>query len=366
MYLPQFHPIPENDEWWGAGFTEWTNVTKAKPLFKGHHQPQLPSDTGFYDLRLPEVRALQARMAGNNNIDGFCYYHYWFEGRRLLNQPFDAVLSSKEPNFPFCLCWANETWSRAWDGLERNVLIKQSYSEEDNINHIKWLISAFSDFRYMKINGKPLFVIYRPGSIPDIRGLIELWNEESKKAGFPGIYFVGAISGFTVDEDKLFDDNLFNAYLDFQPNRKDFPEAVNFRSFFYEKLRTILPDFIYQTLKNNVRAKKIISYKSFVEQKINTGYKNLPERTYPCVFPSWDNTPRRDTPTIIQNLDESVYGEWLLKAINVSIGNFKGDEQLVFINAWNEWAEGCHLEPDTKLGDRFLKETRRILTKSKE
>ncbi|MDJ0634982.1 MAG: glycoside hydrolase family 99-like domain-containing protein [Xenococcaceae cyanobacterium MO_188.B29] len=178
FYLPQYHPIPENDKWWGKGFTEWTSVAKAKPLFKDHYQPHLPADLGFYDLRLPEVRQAQADLAREYGIYGFCYYHYWFNGKRLLERPFNEVLESGKPDFPFCLCWANENWTRRWDGQDREILIEQKYSVVDDREHIKSLISAFKDPRYIKIDGKPLFLIYRVNSLPDPSLTQKIWREE--------------------------------------------------------------------------------------------------------------------------------------------------------------------------------------------
>ena len=182
FYLPQFHPTPENDEWWGKGFTEWTNVTKARPLFPGHYQPQLPADMGFYDLRLPEAREAQAALAREYGIHGFCYYHYWFNGRRILERPFNEVLASGKPDFPFCLCWANENWTRVWDGGEKNVLLEQKYSHEDDLAHIESLIPAFRDERYIRIDGKPLFLVYRTGLLPNPARTAEIWREAAKRA----------------------------------------------------------------------------------------------------------------------------------------------------------------------------------------
>ena len=191
LYLPQFHPIPENDKWWGPGFTEWTNVTRAERLFGNHRQPRLPADLRFYDLRLSESRSAQARLAADSGLEGFCYYHYWFRGRRLLERPFAEVLASGAPNFPFCLCWANETWSRRWLGEERDVLIEQNYSPEDDRQHARWLCTAFGDSRYMRVDGRPLFLVYRPRHLPNPRQTADVLREETVRAGLPEPYLVG-------------------------------------------------------------------------------------------------------------------------------------------------------------------------------
>ncbi len=191
FHLPQFHPIPENNEWWGNGFTEWTNTAKARVLFPGHYQPHIPADLGFYDLRLAEARLAQAELAQKYGIEGFCYYHYWFAGRRILNRPVDEILGSREPNFPFCLCWANETWSGVWHGLENKVLIQQTYpGDEDHIKHFRQLLPFFQDERYIKTDQKPVFLIYKPTKIPDCKRATDLWRELALRAGLKGIFLV--------------------------------------------------------------------------------------------------------------------------------------------------------------------------------
>jgi lipopolysaccharide biosynthesis protein len=183
FYLPQYHPIPENDEWWGRGFTEWMNVSRAKPLFDGHYQPHLPAKLGFYDLRVPEVRQAQADLARRHGIEGFCYWHYWFEGKRLLERPFNEVLSSGQPDFPFCLAWANETWSRRWLGEDKDILQEQTYSLEDDLDHITWLMEAFADPRYIRVHGRPLFLIYKPFDLPDPERTTETFRSECVRNG---------------------------------------------------------------------------------------------------------------------------------------------------------------------------------------
>src|SRR3990172_1193224 len=191
FYLPQFHPIPENDEWWGRGFTEWTNTAKGRPLFKGHYQPHVPADLGFYDLRLPETRADQADMARKYGVEAFCYYQYWFAGRQLLERPFNEVLASGEPDFPFCLCWANQTWTGIWHGTPNRILVEQTYpGMEDHRRHFEALLPAFCDKRYLKVDGKPLFAIYNPMELPDTPRVLELWRGLAAKAGLPGLYLL--------------------------------------------------------------------------------------------------------------------------------------------------------------------------------
>lgn len=355
FYLPQFHPIPENDQWWGKGFTEWTNVTAVRPRFEGHRQPQLPADLGFYDLRLSAAREAQAQLAQQYGIHGFCYYHYWFGGERLLQQPFDEVLASGAPDMPFCLCWANESWTRAWDGLERQVLKKQDYSWQDHVDHIEWFIQAFRDSRYIRIGGKPLLVIYRLQNIPDAAKVLAMWRETAENAGFPSIYVCAVRSGFYKGADKDFIDMGADAVIDFQPNSNDFPGAGFSKVGSYRLAKKLLPDALYQRIKLSVSANNLVDYRKMVEGLLAKVWP----RDYvklPCVFPSWDNSARRKSAVIIQNDDPSLYGQWLENAIT-KVQDYPAEERLVFVNAWNEWAEGCHLEPDAEMKHQFLQAT---------
>ena len=217
FYLPQFHPIPENEQWWGPGFTEWTNVTRARPQFKGHQQPHLPADLGFYDLRLPDTRRAQADLAREYGITGFCYYHYWFTGRRLLERPFNEVLASGEPDLPFCLCWANEHWTRTWDGFERNVLMDQGYSVEDDLMHIRWLCNAFRDPRYIRVEGRPLFLIYRAGNLPNSVRTTSIWREEAIRQSV-GEPFLCRVESFPMDKGVDPHATGFDAAVEFVPD----------------------------------------------------------------------------------------------------------------------------------------------------
>ena len=364
FYLPQYHPIPENNEWWGDGFTEWTNVSAARPRYQGHYQPHIPADLGFYDLRLEETRLAQAELARQYGITGFCYYHYWFNGKRLLNRPFDEVLKNNSPDLPFCLCWANENWTRAWDGLDRQVLIQQNYTSEDSDQHIAWLIDAFKDDRYIKIDGRPLLLIYRLDHIPNVKDMIVSWRNAVREAGFPDMYLCAVKNGFVTIEDEAILDLGFNAIVDFQPDRRDFPPPSGFKPYLYSVTRRFLPDIVYQRIKLSISANNIVNYRDMVKGIIQKVWPTAYCK-FPCVFPSWDNSARRKSATIIQNEEPALYGQWLNKAIQ-NVKSYPESEQIVFINAWNEWAEGCHLEPDIKYGKAFLLETLNAVKKSQQ
>lgn len=356
FYLPQFHPISENNEWWGKGFTEWTNVTKSKALYNGHYQPQLPADMGFYDLRCPEVKYEQANLAKNYGVDGFIYYHYWFHGKRLLNKPIDDLVTDNNFKFPFALCWANETWARTWDGLDHEVLIKQEYSNDDHVNHAKYLAKVFLNENYIRVDNKPLFLIYRPAKVEGLSFFISCLVKECQSLGLsaPHLSFVRA--SFS-SENKKFAYEVADSVVDFQPNSDDFPPPVGLKNSLISFSMKILPNYIYQLIKRNVKVYKQVSYAGIVDYKTKEHFEANGCEVFPCCFPSWDNSPRRSTPTIIQNEDPEKFKRWLKASAEYAD---KNKNKIVFINAWNEWAEGCHLEPDQKMGDAFLKVVRNV------
>ncbi|MCX7984301.1 MAG: glycoside hydrolase family 99-like domain-containing protein [Bacteroidetes bacterium] len=353
FYLPQFHPIPENDQWWGKGFTEWTNVTRAKPLYKGHYQPHLPADLGFYDLRNPETREAQADLAKLYGISGFCYWHYWFNGKRLLERPFEEVLESGKPDFPFCLAWANEPWSRRWHGLEQDVLQPQTYGgEEDDERHIQWLVKAFKDKRYIKLDGKPLFLIYNPAHLPSPECTIERWRKCVQKAGFDDLFIV-AIKSHEKTWTKSWKDSGFDHELIFQPNFgiiKDLHTTL--QSF------SILPTIYGRDEVDPIVVPYNVVWKDFAAFSLQ--YPSL----FTTVVPQWDNSPRRKyQPVILEGPSPIEYEKWL----TFDIDRARVEKRpFVFVNAWNEWAEGNHLEPDQQYGHAFLQATYNALSASPE
>lgn len=352
IHLPQFHPFAENDEWWGKGFTEWTNVTKAKPLFNGHYQPHLPADLGFYDLRLAEARLAQEALAKAYGIYGFCYYHYWFNGKRLLHEPIDRKLANPEEDFPFMLCWANENWTRRWDGKELDVLVEQNYSIQDDEQHIEFLIHHFfKDERYIKINNKPFFVVYRVGLLPNTQQTAEIWNEACKKAGFKGIYLAFMRrEGYNESPKQI----NFDASIDFKPDFRDNPSHLK-ASF----LKRLLFKFGWNSQDPFIN-NQIINYYDYVVYQ-----KNLVQpkwKNYPGLTPSWDNSSRRNHggAFILKDSTPEQYGEWLKHTLH-NFTPYSEEESFLFINAWNEWAEGNHLEPCQKWGLAYLEATKAAL-----
>ena len=282
-YLPQFHPFPENDEWWGTGFTEWTNVGKAKRYYPGHDQPRVPSELGYYDLRVAETREEQALMAREAGVEGFIYWHYWFAGHELMERPFDEVLASGKPDFPFALAWANQTWKGFNFGVndERNVLIEQTYpGEEDYIAHFNKVLPAFKDKRYITCDGKPIFVIYEPFDIPDPKAFIDLWQDLAKKNGLKGIYFIGLENGYFTEEEglkykKAIEEVGFDAvnYMRLHPNKQTFWQLQ-----------------FHRICKHVLRWPNIYSYKK--QMKWFSNETDREENAMPCIIPGWDHTPR--------------------------------------------------------------------------
>lgn len=350
--LPQFHPFKENDEWWGKGFTEWTNVTKCRPRFPGHYQPHLPADTGFYDLRLPEAREMQAEMAKEYGIYGFCYYHYWFNGHQLMEKPLEGILKMKKPDFPFMLCWANENWTRAWDGGFREILIEQKYTEEDDVNHINFLIdNYFNDNRYIRVDGKPVFCVYRQDIFPNIKRTIEIWRKEAKKKDME--LYLCLFESFSPVGSK-FSELGFDAVIDFQPT------AV-YNNGYFNKHKCIIRRIVNRMSMLILRRcilPDIVSYKKYVDYMLEQEVPNF--KKYPCVSPSWDNASRRKKSNflVFHKSTPTLFGKWLRNTI-MKYKSYSKDENFIFINAWNEWAEGNHLEPDRKWGRQYLEEVKK-------
>lgn len=357
-YLPQFHPIAENDEWWGKGFTEWTNVGKAKPLFRGHDQPKVPADLGYYDLRIPEVREAQAKMAKEYGIEGFCYWHYWFgNGKQLLERPFKEVLESGNPDFGFCLAWANIKWGGlAYGDLYERVLMEQLYpGKEDYINHFNELLPAFLDDRYLRIDNKPIFVIYNPTGLPNSNEFIDLWNELAKKNGLEGIYFV-AYQHF----DFPYKEKGFQALTPPSPSHNFMRVKYNF----FEKAVKKLTGYKWIQFKySSFKLKNIYTHKQVVEAS-NYDDVSIEIKFFPSCSPNWDHTPRSGNKgQVIVETNSELFYQNLNNCYN-RIKDYKNEEKIIFIKAWNEWAEGNYLEPDLKNGSKNLEKIKRFQEES--
>lgn len=364
VYLPQYHPIPENDEWWGKGFTEWTNVAKARPLFRGHYQPHLPADLGFYDLRLPEVREAQAQLAREAGIEGFCYWHYWFGGgRRLLERPFQEVLASGKPDFPFCLGWANhdwtnKTWTRRTAFSPEKILMEQTYSEQDYVLHFQALLGAFRDKRYLTVDGKPLFMVFEPKRLPDASKFIAIWRDLARQNGLPGIHFVGnqfnvsfRQSDGQIQLPKLDEaGRLYQAVLDMGF------DAVNSNGIIRAEVavKGALRRFVRQTWNRFFNATPLDRYR--YDQIIRHMFvpEDRWENVYPTLVPNWDRSPRCGRKAAIftdctpQNFEKAV--ELALELVR----DKPFERRLLFVQSWNEWGEGNHLEPDLRYGHGYL------------
>lgn len=338
-YLPQYHPIKENDKWWGKGFTEWTNVGKAVPLFKGHYQPKVPADLGYYDLRLPIVREQQAELAREAGISGFCYWHYWFGNRRqLLNEIIDDVIKSGKPNFPFCFGWANESWkAKQWnkDGKGDQLLIEQTYNgEQDYRQHFEYALKAFKDTRYIKIDNKPLFLIYKPFLLPD--DFVTYWQKWAREEGFNGIYFVA----------RLIDNETEDAILKKGINvftRERWAAAYQFNTVF-NKIKIRL-------LSKIKHVRVFLYYKDcipcFIDKEID-----CKENFCPCLIPNWDHSPRSKTGALVLHDAKPKYFYQHAKDVLTIVKNKKN--KIVFLKSWNEWGEGNYMEPDLKYGQGYI------------
>ena len=350
LYLPQYHPIPENDKWYGRGFTEWTNVGKAKPLFRGHYQPQVPADLGYYDLRVPETRLAQAELACEFGVTGFCYWHYWFgNGRRLLERPFNEVLRSGEPDFPFCLGWANHSWKGIYNGVKtKESLIEQEYGGiEDYERHFYDVLPAFQDSRYVRIDGKPFFLIFSPLEIPDSRAFIDLWQELAIKNGLKGIHFVA----HTYRPDDI--EKLLSLGYD----------AVNVvRLFEYQRIGLSLFRMALNKINREIFKHGFwCQYKDAM--KYFSGDEDRWENVYPTIVPNWDHSPRTGKfGGILKNSTPELFQKHVEKTISY-VQDKSSEHRVVILKSWNEWAEGNYMEPDLKHGRGYLEALKRALEK---
>ncbi len=356
FYLPQFYPIPENDIWWEPGFTEWTNVTRATPLFRGHYQPNLPADLGFYDLRVPEVREAQAELARTHGLEGFCYWHYWFgNGRRILERVFSEVLETGKPDFPFCLGWANDSWSGVWHGAPDRILIEQQYpGTSDYEAHFKSVLPAFRDPRYIRVDGKPLFLIYKPWMIPNLSEFSTLWKKLAAESGLPGLHLVGIARNGDPLRDG-FDASVSSA-PDVQIDRmlrglmRRIGDRVSRQIFRKQSL-----DILCRDLFGIPRNRK---YRDVADSCLT---EPIPNYEYPVVVPNWDNTPRSGTNGIVlKDTSPEVFAALLRRACGL-VKHRDPQRRIVFIKSWNEWAEGNYLEPDLRFGSRFLLSMKEVL-----
>jgi GT2 family glycosyltransferase len=342
FYLPQFHPFPENDRWWGRGFTEWTNVSRAQPNFIGHYQPRLPADLGFYDLRVPEVLEQQAELAQRYGIHGFCFYYYWFAGRRLLDLPVERMLASGRPQMPFCMCWANENWTRRWDGEDRDILIGQAHSPEDDEAVIRDLIRYFRDPRYIRIDGRPLLLVYRVTLFPDFARTAALWRDVCRTEGIGEIY-LAMVESFEL------------VLAPPSPTWYGCDASVEFPPQQLAEQRPPSGPIVNPQFQGAVA--------DYRELAVRYAFRAAPPYTrFRGVMPGWDNTARMQNRSFcFEHATPGAFQAWLEEMIRYTREQYYGDERLIFINAWNEWAEGAYLEPDRRFGHTFLEAIRNAL-----
>lgn len=361
FYLPQFHVIPENDKWWGEGFTEWTNVKKAKPLFSGHDQPKIPLNNNYYDLKDDKVKIWQAELAKEYGIFGFCYYHYWFKGgKQLLEQPAEQMLRNKEVDLPFCFCWANENWSKNWDGGNREIIMEQDYGDKDDWEkHFLYFLQFFRDQRYITVKGKPLLIIYKPEQIIDLYKMIKYFRKRAVEEGFPGLYI-----GFqfpTYYADMYYREDIFDFRIGFEPvysrNQLSLKEPGTnskvkvFRKILGESFISLYRKLRYK--KNRISWKKteylsMYFYDEAWNMILNSEWK---DDFLPGAFVDWDNTPRNKHGVMYQGFSIEKFEKYMGRLVSRAKDERK---PMIFINAWNEWGEGAFLEPDEKFGYKKL------------
>ena len=369
LYLPQFHPIPENDEWWGKGFTEWTNVAKAKPLFRGHYQPKIPTELGFYDLRMSEIREQQAELAREAGIEGFCYWHYWFgNGKRLLERPFNEVLESGKPDFPFCLAWANHTWSsKTWNKEKHEntpiVLMEQQYlGVEDYTQHFYAVLPAFRDKRYVTVDGKPFFMIYAPLGFKDVKTFMKVWRELANKEGLKGVHFVG-ISSVTFRDfetgklrkspttEKEANDYLLKIGFDAVASNGMTRANVKNQGLIKIYLKGIIKKMGFNIV-DKIKQKDINRYLFTDEDKR--------ENVYPIILPNYDRCPRTNKDIFYYDSTPKVFEESIKDCITY-LKNKQDDHKIVVLKSWNEWGEGNYVEPDIKYGRGYIEALKNVL-----
>ena len=370
MYFTQLHTIPENDEWWGKGFTDWVNVKEAKPQFEEHHQPRIPLDR-YYDQSHVDTLHKQINLAKKYGIYGFCHYHYWFDGKQLLETPTNLMLANKELDFPFCLSWANETWSKRWDGKDHHILIKQTHPPEPEKweQHFNYLIRAWTDDRAIKIDGKPVFIIYRPHKIHEIEKMLIFWREKAVERGLKGLYFIvqkqhafpshECLKGF----DAVFQFQPFEAVNSPRSNKKGLgrSELIRFSRGLPEYIQISLQKLRY-LLKDKVLQQKLTYYDYDEIWKKIVKFRPEPDlTTFPGAFIDWDNSARyKDRATIFKGATPERFEYWLSKLVK-TMPERQLPEDFIFINAWNEWSEAAYLEPDTQNEYKYLEALNRVI-----
>lgn len=367
MYFTQLHSIKENDQWWGHGFTDWVNVKKARPLFGGHYQPRIPLHSDYYDQSSIETIRAQVDLAKQYKIYGFCHYHYWFNGRQLLETPTNLLLMNSDIDFPFCLSWANESWSRQWDGNNHDILIKQTHPPdiESWSRHFDYLIRAWTDERAIKIDGRPVFVIYRPQKISKIKTMLEYWTKRAKERGLKGVYYIFQKQYDPSDKSCLI---RFDAELQFQPFEAIHSTGYSQGAVRKQKIRVVI-DSLPEIIQNMVwslwascrNSYTIHEYDKVWEQIIKNNLKSS-DNVFPGAFVDWDNTARYGSrATIIQGASPERFKYWLNKLVK-TVSEKPDDMNYIFLNAWNEWAESAYLEPDGKYGYAYLEAVKDIVS----